>query len=121
MAASLSTTHCFLPPHPGPALLVNAFKADMGKTLLYGLCIAIPAVILVGPFLGRRLKTIGNLFTQDNQVEKEDEILPAAAPSFLIALLPVIFISLSVIAEIFLPAGILKTIFLLPEIPPSLY
>ena len=75
MAASLSTTHCFLPPHPGPALLVNAFKADMGKTLLYGLCIAIPAVILAGPFLGRRLKTIGNLYTQDNQVEKEDKIL----------------------------------------------
>ncbi|MFY7840810.1 MAG: SLC13 family permease, partial [Lacibacter sp.] len=30
MAASLSTTHCFLPPHPGPVVLVNAFKADMG-------------------------------------------------------------------------------------------
>src|SRR6187397_3246965 len=26
MAASLSTTHCFLPPHPGPVVLVNAFK-----------------------------------------------------------------------------------------------
>ena len=111
MAASLSTTHCFLPPHPGPALLVNAFKADMGKTLLYGLCIAIPAVILAGPFLGRRLKRIGMLGTQDEQQEQINKILPAALPSFGIALLPVIFISLSVIAENFLPAGLLKTIF----------
>ena len=34
MAASLSTTHCFLPPHPSPVFLVNAFEADMGKTLI---------------------------------------------------------------------------------------
>ena len=49
MAASLSTTHCFLPPHPGPVVLINAFKADVGKTLVYGICIAIPAVIIAGP------------------------------------------------------------------------
>src|ERR1700755_2201702 len=30
MAAALSTTHCFLPPHPGPVVLVNSFKADTG-------------------------------------------------------------------------------------------
>ena len=29
MAASLSTTHCFLPPHPGPVVLINAFKANL--------------------------------------------------------------------------------------------
>jgi Gnt-I system high-affinity gluconate transporter len=45
MAASLSTTHCFLPPHPSPVFLVNAFKADMGKTLIYGLIITVPVVI----------------------------------------------------------------------------
>ncbi|MBK6825644.1 MAG: gluconate transporter [Chitinophagaceae bacterium] len=112
MAASLSTTHCFLPPHPGPALLVNAFKADMGKTLLYGLCIAIPAVILAGPFLGRRLKSIGILNVQEDRIDQTEKMLPAALPSFGIALLPVIFISLSVIADNFLPAGVLKTIFL---------
>ena len=50
MAASLSTTHCFLPPHPGPVVLVSAFKANMGLVLLYGLIMAIPAVIIAGPF-----------------------------------------------------------------------
>ena len=51
MAAALSTTHCFLPPHPGPVVLVNAFGADMGKVLVYGIIIAIPAVIIAGPRL----------------------------------------------------------------------
>ncbi len=53
MAASLSTTHCFLPPHPGPVFLVNAFKANLGETLVYGLALAAPIAILAGPFLGR--------------------------------------------------------------------
>lgn len=112
MAASLSTTHCFLPPHPGPVVLVNAFKADMGKTLLYGICIAIPAVIIAGPLLGRQLKRISssdlNLFSSS----ASSKILPATLPSFLIALLPVILITFSVIAENFLSPGMLQTVLL---------
>ena len=103
MAAALSTTHCFLPPHPGPVVLVNAFKADMGKTLLYGLIIAIPVVILAGPMLGRILQRIkieaNNLFGVNEPVAIKK--IPAAFPSFFIALLPVLLISLAVVAQNF--------------------
>ena len=113
MAAALSTTHCFLPPHPGPVVLVNAFNADMGKVLMYGIIIAIPAVIVAGPLLGRLVKGItssqANLFSP---VDTEQKELPAALPSFLIALLPVLLISLAVIAQNFLTDGFLKTFFL---------
>lgn len=113
MAASLSTTHCFLPPHPGPVVLINAFKADTGKTLLYGICIAIPAVIIAGPLLGKRLKKISpidlNLF---NPITTRNKVLPNALPSFLVALLPVILITVSVIAENFLAKGGVQTVFL---------
>jgi Gnt-I system high-affinity gluconate transporter len=100
MAASLSTTHCFLPPHPGPIILINAFKADMGKTLLYGIVMAIPAIIIAGPLLGKFLRNVKTEITglfADKEEIPEDK-LPAALPSFLIALLPVILITLSVIA-----------------------
>lgn len=114
MAASLSTAHCFLPPHPGPVILVNAFKADMGKTLIYGLILAIPAIVLSGPFLGRLLKNV-KISLVGLFAEKEDfttKELPAALPSFLIALMPVILISLSVIAGSILPVNsVLKNIF----------
>ncbi|MFN8253535.1 MAG: gluconate:H+ symporter [Ferruginibacter sp.] len=113
MAASLSTTHCFLPPHPGPVVLINAFKADTGKTLLYGICIAIPAVIIAGPLLGRQLKKIStpdaNLFTAAPAGNKQ---LPNAMPSFLIALLPVILITVAVLAENFLTKGLAQSVFL---------
>lgn len=103
MAASLSTTHCFLPPHPGPVVLVNAFRADMGKTLVYGVLIAIPAVIVAGPFLGRWLKRI-HVDTTDlfgDASTKPTSQLPSARSSFTIALLPVALITLSVIVNLF--------------------
>jgi Gnt-I system high-affinity gluconate transporter len=107
MAAALSTTHCFLPPHPGPVVLVNAFKAHMGKTLIYGLIMAIPTVIVAGPLLGRMLQKVtakvsGLLVLNEPPADRK---LPAVLPSFLIALLPIMLITLSVLANQFLPDG----------------
>lgn len=105
MAASLSTVHCFLPPHPSPVILVNAFNADMGKTLIYGLIIAIPAIIVAGPLLGTLLKNVKidivGLFASKEDIPYDK--LPPALPSFLIALLPVFLITLSVISGSLLP------------------
>ncbi len=114
MAASLSTTHCFLPPHPSPVFLANAFHADIGKTLMYGLIITIPAVIIAGPLLGRLLKRIEVDIKSFFLSGGEDTVkqLPAAFPSFLIGLLPVILITLSVIAGSFMPDNGLKKIML---------
>jgi Gnt-I system high-affinity gluconate transporter len=107
MAASLSTTHCFLPPHPGPVVLVNAFKADMGKVLIYGILIAVPIVILAGPMLGRFLQKIKTttLPSLSETAPIADKKLPAVFPSFIIALLPVILITLAVLANSFLADG----------------
>jgi len=104
MAASLSTTHCFLPPHPGPVVLVNAFHANTGRTLVYGIIMAIPAVIIAGPLLGNILKRVKVNATDFFGGVPADakKILPAALPSFCIALLPVVLISLSVVCNNFL-------------------
>ncbi|MGH7292836.1 MAG: gluconate transporter, partial [Myxococcota bacterium] len=53
--ASLSLLNGFLPPHPGPLLAVSAFNADLGRTLLFGIIVAIPTVIIGGPLLGNLL------------------------------------------------------------------
>jgi Gnt-I system high-affinity gluconate transporter len=104
MAAALSTTHCFLPPHPGPVTLVKAFDANNSKVLLYGLIITIPTVIIAGPLLGRLLQkikidTILNIKTDEIVTPKK---LPAAFPSFAIALLPVFLITMSILAHNYL-------------------
>jgi len=103
MAASLSTTHCFLPPHPGPMFLVGAFKADLGKTLMYGLVISIPVVIIAGPLLGRFLKRMKIEIPALEKKEIEEKDLPGVFESFMLALLPVILIAIAVIANTFFP------------------
>ena len=103
MAAGLSTTHCFLPPHPGPMFLVGAFKADLGKTLMYGLVIAIPVVIIAGPLLGRFLKRLNIPIPAQEKIETEEKKLPGVFESFMLALLPVLLIALAVIANTFFP------------------
>ncbi|MEY4761875.1 MAG: Gluconate transporter [Pseudomonadota bacterium] len=52
LLAGLSVLHGLLPPHPGPTLAVQAYGADMGKTLVYGLLVATPTAIVAGPLFG---------------------------------------------------------------------
>jgi GntP family gluconate:H+ symporter len=51
--AGLSILHGFVPPHPGPLVAIDALKADLGTVLIYGLIIAVPTLIVSGPFLAR--------------------------------------------------------------------
>ena len=93
MLASLSVTFGFLPPHPSPTALVVQFHANLGLTLLYGLIIAIPTIVLAGPLFSTTVKRINSvpLETFQPAVLAESE-LPGAASSFLSALLPVILL-----------------------------
>ncbi|HEV7211361.1 MAG TPA: SLC13 family permease [Blastococcus sp.] len=50
--AGLSVLHGLVPPHPGPLVAIAALHADLGLTLLFGLIVAIPCVILAGPLFG---------------------------------------------------------------------
>jgi GntP family gluconate:H+ symporter len=55
--AGLSVLHGFIPPHPGPLVAIANLKADLGLVLLFGLIIAIPAVIIAGPVFGSWVST----------------------------------------------------------------
>ncbi len=93
MLAALSVTHGFLPPHPSPSALVVAFHANIGKTLIYGLIIAIPTIIIAGPLFARALKNINSAPLDTFKAEEmPDDKLPGAANSFFAALLPVILL-----------------------------
>jgi len=93
MLAALSVTHGFLPPHPSPSALVILFHANMGLTLIYGIAIAIPAIIIAGPIFAKTLKKIpSNPLTTFRSEDLPPEQLPGAFNSFLTALLPVILL-----------------------------
>ena len=51
--AGLSVLHGLVPPHPGPLTAIGLLKADLSLTLLFGIIIAIPTVVVAGPVLAR--------------------------------------------------------------------
>ncbi|MGC4035787.1 MAG: gluconate:H+ symporter [Chitinophagaceae bacterium] len=96
MLAALSVTHGFLPPHPSPTALVAQFHANLGLTLLYGIAIAVPAIIVAGPLFAKTLK---NMQSQPIQTFQPKNIpadqLPGTFNSFISSLLPVILLLLT--------------------------
>ena len=105
MAAALSATHGFLPPHPGPTAIAAIYKADLGKTLLYGIVVAIPAVIFAGPVFTKFLSHMEHDIPKDlfNPKIFTDEEMPSFRVSVFTALVPVILMSARAIATICLP------------------
>ncbi|WP_153101355.1 gluconate:H+ symporter [Paraburkholderia hayleyella] len=49
MVAGLSVVHGLIPPHPAALLAVQAYHADIGKTIAYGLVVGVPTAIVAGP------------------------------------------------------------------------
>jgi Gnt-I system high-affinity gluconate transporter len=105
MLAALSVTHGFLPPHPAPTALSVMFEADMGKTLIYGVIVAIPAILISGPILTRFIPKVGAKPLKEFMTTKvfSEEELPSFSSSILSALLPVILIAVSTLIVNFFP------------------
>ncbi len=105
--SALSVTHGFLPPHPAPTTIVAFYGADLHRTLLYGLLLAIPTVLLAGVVFGgmfRRFET--PIPTQlYRSTRRPDTRAPGFATAVLTALTPVLLMGLAAGAELLLPAG----------------
>ena len=115
VVAALITAHGFVPPHPGPTAIAAIFDANLGKTLLYGIIIAIPAVIIGGPLYTKLFKKESLECTIPTELfspkEFTEEEMPSFATSILTALTPVILMSILAFIEIFMPESSLLPFF----------
>src|SRR5215213_2265818 len=118
LLAALSVAHGFLPPHPSPAALVGQFKADLGQTMLYGIIIAIPTIIIAGPLFSRTLKKIDSkpLETFKPSDLKQEE-LPGVFSSFFTALRPVILFAVLTLLPLFVSSRYADIIFFFSRPP----
>ncbi len=106
MASSLSITHGYLPPHPGPTAIAALFGANMGRTLMYGTLVAIPAMFVTGVIFPEfHRKRIANppkgLFESRDFTDAE---MPGFGISLLAALVPVLLMATATAAELALPS-----------------
>ena len=95
MLSALSVAHGYLPPHPSPSAVAAQLNADLGQTLLYGIIVAVPAIIIAGPLFGKTLTKFKATPNRDlfNIRDVPDHDLPGAGISFFVALLPVILLT----------------------------
>lgn len=110
LLAGLSAVHGLVPPHPGPLLAVGVFGADIGKTILYGLIVGLPAAAIAGPifgtFISRRIPGHASAELMADFVQHErDHTLPSFGATLFTILLPVVLMLLKAVADVAFPTG----------------
>jgi gluconate:H+ symporter, GntP family len=114
LVAGLSVVHGMLPPHPAAMLAVVAYKADIGRTILYGLIVGIPTASLAGPIFASWIAPRIALPAENPmaaQLEGESsEQAPGFAISLITVLVPVVLMVLASVGDVALdPASFART------------
>ena len=108
LLAGLSAVHGLVPPHPGPLLAIGVYNADIGKTIFYGLIVALPTAMIAGPIYGKWISKYvpgtpnQELMDQIAQESKHDN-LPGFGITVITILLPVFLMLLKTLSDIALP------------------
>ncbi|HVE07748.1 MAG TPA: GntP family permease [Paraburkholderia sp.] len=100
MVAGLSVVHGLIPPHPAAMLAVQAYHADIGRTIAYGLLVGVPTAVVAGPLFAllvhRHIKLPENnplaaqFVDSEEKTEKTKRELPSFGITLFTILLPVI-------------------------------
>ncbi|WP_448681492.1 GntP family permease [Pseudomonas nicosulfuronedens] len=110
LLAGLSAVHGLVPPHPGPLLAIGVFGADIGKTIFYGLLVALPTAAIAGPIFGAWIARV--IPGQPNEElvaqiahEPDTSNLPSFGVTLFTVLLPVFLMLLKTFADVMLADG----------------
>lgn len=108
LIAGLSIVHGIVPPHPAAMAAVDLFQADVGKTIMLSIIVALPSAIIAGPLYGtwisKRVQTsISPELSAQLSEPKDERDLPSFGITVFTVLLPVLLMLLSTIADVNLP------------------
>lgn len=107
LSAALSVAHGYLPPHPAPTAIAEMYGADVNRTLLYGLILAVPAALLAGPFLARYFRDERNEPPPElyKPISFDPAVLPGLSVSLLTTVFPVLLMLAGALMEMIAPGG----------------
>ncbi len=106
LLAGLSVMHGLVPPHPGPMVAAEMFKADIGLTIIYSLIVGIPTGIVAGPVFGAYIARRIHVAVPDAAPEaslSSRRSLPGFGITLLTIVLPVALMLLATVADVLLP------------------
>lgn len=102
LSGGLYATHCLVPPTPGPIAMAGTLGADLGLTIIVGLLLSIPALIVVLIYASRissKIDIPANSEYTFEELQKKYGQLPGALRSFAPLLLPIVLIAIASIAD----------------------
>jgi GntP family gluconate:H+ symporter len=94
LASGLYAVHCLLPPHPGTTAAAATLEVDFGKLILYGILIAIPAMLIGhwwAVYAGKKTKTES---MASAEVNEEITTGPKPTLAFLPVVIPILLMAL---------------------------
>jgi GntP family gluconate:H+ symporter len=110
MVAGLSVVHGLIPPHPAALLAVTAYKADIGRTVLYALIVGLPTAVVGGPLFARLIarhvqlpasNPMADQLTEEAGSVAASHQLPGFGITVLTIFLPVILMLIGSWADLF--------------------
>ena len=111
LLSGLMTSFALIPTNPGPAAASQLLGADLGKTVLCGLVIALPMAIAGGIFYGgwiaKRMfvQVPENLMPKVEHADQTESRRPSFQAVLAVVLLPIVLIGSGVLVPLQFPAG----------------
>ncbi len=102
LSLGLYATHTMVPPTPGPVAAAGTLGADLGLTILLGMIVSIPAIIVGWLFsvkFASKIQIDPEPELTENEIEKTMKEAPNAPKAFLPIVLPIILIVLKSISD----------------------
>jgi gluconate:H+ symporter, GntP family len=95
LASGLYAVHCLLPPHPGATAAAATFDVQFGRVIVYGLIVAIPAM-LIGHWWAIRAgkNSAMNVENEDTEIKEIAQARPSAIAAFLPVVIPIVLMAL---------------------------
>lgn len=94
LLAGLAITHTFIPPTPGPIAVAEILGADLGYVIIFGFIAGIPAAIIAGPMLAKRLSKKIQIEAPPEMVAEMEipDNAPSASQIIAIIAIPIVLI-----------------------------
>lgn len=69
LLAGMAVTHSFIPPTPGPIAVADILSADLGWVIAFGTIAGLPAALIGGPILAKKLATMAEFQTSQSDAD----------------------------------------------------
>ncbi|WP_343305989.1 GntP family permease [Chitinophaga niabensis] len=109
LASGLYAVHCLIPPHPGATAAAGIIGADIGKLILIGILVAVPAAVVGcwwAAYMGKKIPVTAM------DEEEETQVLPDIPvwKAFLPVIVPIILIGVGAFSDLQKGAAILHVL-----------